>query len=509
MFSLSLRRAAAPSLLLFAAAFAACGGDDDTSFGTPGTGGSGGKAGAAGKGGMPGKGGSSGKGGAAGKGGASGKGGSAGKGGEAGDGGKGGTTHVVGGNAGSGDSGGGGSDEGGSGGTEAGSGGADAGMGGSEAAGMSGSDGGGDGGAAGSTVAGTGGAGGDSGSAGTAGGGGDAGGAGVSGVGGVGGTAGNAGADNGGMGGVAGAAGGAGGSAGAGGLAGGGNGGNSGAAGNTSAGAAGASAGTGGAGGISGAGGAGAAGAAGAGGAGASCSNHVKDAGESDVDCGGPCARCAKDQACVTGGDCLSTLCSAGVCTPKLLISELRTRGSHGGNDELVELFNPGDEPVFFNGDWSVVVRSVPSTGCGADGERFNGKNTPKLIPARSNALWVNPGDGDYDDPVPPDAGYSVSISDAGSIRLVYKGTVSDALCFAYDAPTSTTLTTCSEYVCEGVPASNLPHNNTTAGEANTDRSLTRKHGPKASELVDTGNNATDFEMVASTPRNLGDGPLP
>jgi hypothetical protein len=503
MFSLSLRRAAAPSLLLFAAAFAACGGDDDTSFGTPGTGGSGGKAGAAGKGGMPGKGGSSGKGGAAGKGGASGKGGSAGKGGEAGDGGKGGTTHVVGGNAGSGDSGGGGSDEGGSGGTEAGSGGADAGMGGSEAAGMSGSDGGGDGGAAGSTVAGTGGVGGDSGSAGTAGGGGDAG---VSGVGGVGGTAGNAGADNGGMGGVAGAAGGAGGSAGAGGLAGGGNGGNAGAAGNTSAGAAGASAGTGGAGGISGAGGAGA---AGAGGAGASCSNHVKDAGESDVDCGGPCARCAKDQACVTGGDCLSTLCSAGVCTPKLLISELRTRGSHGGNDELVELFNPGDEPVFFNGDWSVVVRSVPSTGCGADGERFNGKNTPKLIPARSNALWVNPGDGDYDDPVPPDAGYSVSISDAGSIRLVYKGTVSDALCFAYDVPTSTTLTTCSEYVCEGVPASNLPHNNTTAGEANTDRSLTRKHGPKASELVDTGNNATDFEMVASTPRNLGDGPLP
>lgn len=47
---------------------------------------------------------------------------------------------------------------------------------------------------------------------------------------------------------------------------------------------------------------------------GPSCSNGVRDAGESDVDCGGECDGCAAGRACVDRSDCADLVCRGGVC---------------------------------------------------------------------------------------------------------------------------------------------------------------------------------------------------
>jgi hypothetical protein len=58
-------------------------------------------------------------------------------------------------------------------------------------------------------------------------------------------------------------------------------------------------------------------------GAGEVCTNHVcqdlcadmiRDNGETDVDCGGPCARCADGKKCTVAMDCISSFCVDGVC---------------------------------------------------------------------------------------------------------------------------------------------------------------------------------------------------
>jgi hypothetical protein len=44
------------------------------------------------------------------------------------------------------------------------------------------------------------------------------------------------------------------------------------------------------------------------------CSNGVKDPGEMDVDCGGPCSRrCALQQMCQAAGDCDSGTCDMAI----------------------------------------------------------------------------------------------------------------------------------------------------------------------------------------------------
>ncbi len=55
-------------------------------------------------------------------------------------------------------------------------------------------------------------------------------------------------------------------------------------------------------------------GGAGTGGASAACKNGTLDANESDVDCGGPCPRCATDKSCSTPKDCQSGVCESGKC---------------------------------------------------------------------------------------------------------------------------------------------------------------------------------------------------
>ena len=45
-----------------------------------------------------------------------------------------------------------------------------------------------------------------------------------------------------------------------------------------------------------------------------SCADGFLDGTETAVDCGGGCSGCATGKACISGGDCLGGVCSAGVC---------------------------------------------------------------------------------------------------------------------------------------------------------------------------------------------------
>jgi hypothetical protein len=44
------------------------------------------------------------------------------------------------------------------------------------------------------------------------------------------------------------------------------------------------------------------------------CTDGVQNGRERDVDCGGPCARCANARTCTNQDDCASALCVSGVC---------------------------------------------------------------------------------------------------------------------------------------------------------------------------------------------------
>jgi len=45
-----------------------------------------------------------------------------------------------------------------------------------------------------------------------------------------------------------------------------------------------------------------------------SCADAIKNGNESDIDCGGACAKCVVGKACGVGSDCSSSYCSANVC---------------------------------------------------------------------------------------------------------------------------------------------------------------------------------------------------
>jgi hypothetical protein len=52
------------------------------------------------------------------------------------------------------------------------------------------------------------------------------------------------------------------------------------------------------------------------------CTNKIKDAGESDTDCGGPCVPCPKNHMCGVDPDCLSGYCLNGLCAESSCTTE-------------------------------------------------------------------------------------------------------------------------------------------------------------------------------------------
>jgi hypothetical protein len=238
-----------------------------------------------------------------------------------------------------------------------------------------------------------------------------------------------------------------------------------------------------------------------------SCKDGVKNGAETDIDCGGgACPACATTKICVKDADCLSGKCDAGTCADVLLLSQVETRGSNGGNDEFVEIYNPTQVAVIFDGTWSVAARTAVgqdmSSCAGAGlGIRFSGAG--QTVQPHHYLLYVNGSMPGYNGPTPGDGTYSMGIPDAASVVLSHGGKTVDALCFSYDSATASVLTGCigAPYICEGTPAVN-PHNNTSG--TNVDASLERKPGGAAGNGQDTNDNATDFFSQGSPePRNV------
>lgn len=194
--------------------------------------------------------------------------------------------------------------------------------------------------------------------------------------------------------------------------------------------------------------------------------------------------------------------------TGMLVISQVQTRGTGGGNDEFIEIYNPGSAPVTFDATWSITVRNgtVGTVGCAAALPSTLYTGTGLVIPSHKHLLLATSAYSETT--VSADAAFSAGIPDAASLVLVHAAATVDALCFAYDATTTTTLTTCAvAFTCEGAPATN-PHNSATT--TNTDASLERKPGGAGGNATDTNANSADFATnVAADPHDLASPPVP
>ncbi len=65
------------------------------------------------------------------------------------------------------------------------------------------------------------------------------------------------------------------------------------------------------------------------------CNDGIKNRGESDVDCGAVCLKCADDRTCFTEGDCLGRSCVNGICRSPKVIQEKVTCVFKGAMGEV------------------------------------------------------------------------------------------------------------------------------------------------------------------------------
>ncbi len=114
--------------------------------------------------------------------------------------------------------------------------------------------------------------------------------------------------------------------------------------------------------------------------------------------------------------DCAGFGCDLtfGTCGFSPRISQFRTRGPQGGNDEFVELFNPSDSLTWDIGGWTLRA----SNNTGTTGIRAT---VPEgtVMPPRTFYLFVNTGSSGYSGLVPGDLAYSTGIADDGGVALV------------------------------------------------------------------------------------------
>jgi hypothetical protein len=182
------------------------------------------------------------------------------------------------------------------------------------------------------------------------------------------------------------------------------------------------------------------------------------------------------------------------------VISEIRTRGMGGGDDEFVELYNPTSSPVQLDGLWALVGRKSDLTTI-TGSTRWTGKGD--IIPAKGHFLITG---GTYAQSPAGDDTLSQSLTDAASLTLVFGATQVDSVCFYYDGFTLGYEQNLF-YPCEGMPVFN-PHDDTTG--TNVDKSIERKPGGALGNCTDTDDNSSDFSISKpSTPQNSMSPPPP
>lgn len=178
-----------------------------------------------------------------------------------------------------------------------------------------------------------------------------------------------------------------------------------------------------------------------------------------------------------------------------LLISEVRTRGPGGASDDFVELYNPTSEPIQLDSSYSLYSVSVGNLSYT---KRWVGGFA--TIPPRGHYLIAGAG---YAGPPVADSALNPSITDAASLLLDHAGVTVDALCYFKD---TITLIGLVGYECEGGAVLN-PHDDSDS--TNTAQSLERRPGGNFGHCVDSGDNASDFAVIASKPQSSQSPPTP
>ncbi|HEY3132365.1 MAG TPA: lamin tail domain-containing protein, partial [Acidobacteriota bacterium] len=165
-----------------------------------------------------------------------------------------------------------------------------------------------------------------------------------------------------------------------------------------------------------------------------------------------------------------------------VVISEFRTRGPGGGNDEFIELYNLSSSPVNI-GNWKIK---------GSNG------NNPPFVSTRvtiNPGITLNPGchylltnsaSGGYSGLVPGNQTYTTGITDDGGIALTLPDdTIVDQVGMSANSAFK-----------EGAILAPLT--------TNLNRSYERKPGGTTGSGTDTDNNANDFQLISpSDPQNL------
>lgn len=235
-----------------------------------------------------------------------------------------------------------------------------------------------------------------------------------------------------------------------------------------------------------------------------SCSDGVKNQGETDIDCGGPnCGPCALGDDCSSGGDCVSGRCISQTCGEyQLVLSEIRTRGPDGGNDEILEIYNPLGFPVVLDSSFKIAGRNENAAGSYQDKWSVPANQTV-TIGARRHYLIVGSA---YGGGVAGNATASAGTTDMASVVL-YRGTtvlgagttVLDAVCFYCGA---TNPFASSNHICEGTAFQKAA--TISACGNNLDQSIERKPGGAAGNGQDSNDSANDWAVVSpSNPQNL------
>ncbi len=142
-----------------------------------------------------------------------------------------------------------------------------------------------------------------------------------------------------------------------------------------------------------------------------------------------------------------SVVCNA----DDLVISEVRTEGTLGAKDDLIEIFNPTASPIDL-GPYTISARSAGSAK-GSDMERFVG-TAGQEIPAYGHLLVA----GDMFDDGTPDATFmnAISISNDSLVFLNKDGARRDVVCVCADSCAEATWSECGGVLLEN-PATQVP----------------------------------------------------
>lgn len=169
---------------------------------------------------------------------------------------------------------------------------------------------------------------------------------------------------------------------------------------------------------------------------------------------------------------------------PSVLISEFRTRGPGGVNDEFIELFNRSSFSVNIGG-WRLMASNATSVTT-----TLMTINNGTTLPAGGHFLATN--SGGYSGTVPGDQTYSANVADDGGIALLMSNNIiSDQIGLSLGS-----------LFIEGMPLVPL--------SGNLNQSYERRPGGTGGNTQDTNNNQNDFLLRSpSDPQNLSSAIVP